>query len=301
MSNQELHSLDDFERFVSNTITPWSREQRIALAAGVAERWLPVYESFSEQEEWGDPAIFQRALQSVWSCALGHTLTPKDQRLHKKGVEENTPHRDDFDADEVIATSYIMDYALDCCVSDDNTGDAVLAMLYGFEGVAPGIYTDARELPPDFFQGPEVDQLKKAVKEAIDNMPAIDDQEIDTFRQELTSFRARTEDGEGPLPPRVWQSPEIRDQMEKVLKLRKVISNTGPDIAQHFEALSQKLATPPETSPEAQQAALDLWQLPQVQNELEKQLKLLKMIGDMDHIDQHQVDALRRALTSPDL
>ena len=47
MAKQELNSLADFERFVSNTIKPWSREQRIALVAGMADRWLPVYESFS--------------------------------------------------------------------------------------------------------------------------------------------------------------------------------------------------------------------------------------------------------------
>src|SRR5688572_13097645 len=123
MPNQELNSLDDFERFASSTISPWSREQRIALAAAMAERWLPVYESFSEQEEWGDASTFQRAVQAVWNSVLGHTLTPNDLRLHKKRVGENTPHVDDFDCEEAIATSGMIDYALNCCVSADNTND----------------------------------------------------------------------------------------------------------------------------------------------------------------------------------
>jgi hypothetical protein len=42
--------------FLHETIEPWSPEQRVALAAAIAERWLPVYETFSAAEQWGDPA-----------------------------------------------------------------------------------------------------------------------------------------------------------------------------------------------------------------------------------------------------
>ena len=91
MSHPELKSLDDYQQFVSHTIKPWSRERRIALAAAMAERWLPVYESFSEEEDWGDPSILKRAVEAVWNCALGKELTPKDHVLLKNRVEENTP------------------------------------------------------------------------------------------------------------------------------------------------------------------------------------------------------------------
>ena len=298
MSNQELNGLDDFERFVSSTIKPWSREQRISLAASMAERWLPAYESFCEEEEYGDPSIFQLAVDSVWSCALGHKLKRKDQQHHKKLVEENTPHLDDYDAEEAIAASAMIDYALECCASADNTDNAVMAMVSGFEAVAPGIYSDGDELPEDFFEGPEIGALKNAVKTAIDNEPAVENEDMDTFRQQLMSLRAASQDGIGPLPSNVWDAPQIRDQMERALKLRKVLSN--PDLAQFFEPLRQKLASQ-EPSPEAQQAAQDRWRLPQVQDELKKQLKLLKLIGDMTHIDQEQIDALRQKLTSPEL
>jgi hypothetical protein len=299
MSNQKLNSLNDFQDFVTNTVRPWSREQRIALAAAMAERWFPVYESFSEQEEWGDPSAFQRAVQSVWNCVLGHTLTDKDQRLHKKRVEENTPHMDDFDCEEVIAASAMIHYALNCCVSADNTDDAVMAMVSGFEGVAPGIYTDAGELPAGFMNSAQVhEMLKKELTPLIDNAPAVDEQELDTFRQQLMSLRAMTDEGVGPLPSWVWDSPEVRDQMEKTLKLRNEIPNMIPIIAQQMEALRQEAGLP-ETDPEAEQASLDTWQSPQVQDELEKQLKLLESIGHMAQIDQHQVDALRQKLTSP--
>ena len=63
MSSPELKGLDDYQQFVSNTIKPWSRERLITLAAATAERWLPVYESFSEEEDWGDSSILNVVLR----------------------------------------------------------------------------------------------------------------------------------------------------------------------------------------------------------------------------------------------
>ncbi len=298
MSNHELNNLDDFRRFVSSMIKPWSPEQRTALAAGMAERWLPVYESFSEQEEWGDPAVFQRAVQAVWDCVVGHTLTPKELRLHKKRVQDNTPHLDDFDAEEVIATSGIIYYALNCCLNSDNTDDAVMAMVSAFEGVAPGIYTDAGE---DVWRLPQVkDHIMSELKSSMDTMPPIDEQEIDALRQHFMPLPAVTDEGVGPLPPEVWHAPEVSEQLEKTLKLLKAISNMDPIDAQQIEAF-RKEAESPGTDTEAEQAALNVWQLPQVQEELDKQLKLINLISDMVQIDQHQIDALRQKLTSREL
>lgn len=294
MSNPDLNSLDDFQRFVNDTIKPWSREQRIALAAGMAERWLPVYASFSEQEDWGDPETFQRAVESVWKCVLGQTLSSKNHRQHKEGVDENTPHLDDFDAEEVIALSGMIDYALDCCVSTDNTDDAVMALVSGFEGVAPGIYTDAGD---DVWQSPQVkEQIISELRSSIDNAPPIDEQELDAFRQQFMSLNVATDEGIGPLPADVWQSPQIQDQMEKTLQLLKGLSNLTPIDAQQIEALRDE-----SRSSETEQAAMNVWQLPQVQNELAKQLQLIKLIGDMVKIDQQQINALRQKLTSPEL
>jgi uncharacterized protein YjaG (DUF416 family) len=190
MSNEELNSLDDYEQFVSSTVRPWSQQQRIALAVAMAERWLPAYESFSEESEFGDPAVFQRAVQAVWSCVLGDTLTSKERRLHNERVEENTPHLDDFDCEEAIATSAMIFYALNCCATTDNTEDVVMAMVSGFEGVAPGIYTAAEEMPEDIWELPEVQtELEKQLKliKLIGDMDQFDKQQIEALRPRLVS------------------------------------------------------------------------------------------------------------------
>jgi hypothetical protein len=131
ISNREFNSLDDFEQFVRSTITPWSPQQRIVLAASMAKRWLPLYEVFCEENEWGDPASFEDAIQSVWKCVPGHELTSKDRDLHEKQVNKNTPHPDDFcdDCDHVLATAAMIDWAMTCCSKADNTGEAVMAMI----------------------------------------------------------------------------------------------------------------------------------------------------------------------------
>src|ERR1044072_1883342 len=303
MSNPVLKSLDDYQQFVTNTITSWSREQRIALAAAMAERWLPIYESFSEEEEWCDTSVLQRAVEAVWSCALGKKLTSKDHQIHEVGEEENTPHVDDFAADveEVIATSAMIDYALDSCVSDDNTEDVVMTMVSAFEGVAPGIYTDADEGAHDVMESSQFqDFLKQEVKPLIDGLPPADEQEVDVLRKDLMSTPAVSDGGVGPLPPEVWESPQVNEQIEKTVKLRKGLADIFTVIAKKIQTLRQQFETP-ETKEATEQASHNVWQLPQVQDELKKQLDLLKLIGDLVQIDEKQVEALRRKLTSSEV
>lgn len=303
MSNPELKSLDDYQQFVSKTIERWSRERRIALAAAMAERWLPVYESFSEEEDWGDPSILKRAVEAVWDCALGKKLTPKDHALLKNRVEENTPHVDDFavDLDEVIATSIVIDYALNCCGSDDNTQDVVWAMVSGFEGIAPGISTDVDEVSREVLESSQFrDFLKEEVKPLVDNLPAADEEDVELLREELKSTPAVWNGGEGPLPPEVWESPQVNEEIEKTAKLRQGLSGIFPVIAQKIQALRQTFETP-QTKRAAEQASQNVWQLPQVQAELKKQLELLELVGNMVQIDSQQIKALRQKLTSKEI
>ncbi len=300
MSNPELHSLEDYQQFITNTIKPWTPEKRIALAAAMAERWLPVYESFSEEEDWGDPSILQRAVEAVWNSALGKKLSPKDQKLHQNRVKENTPHVDDFavDMDEVITMTAIIHYALDCCMRDDNTGDVVTAMSYGLEAVAPGIYTEAGQLPSDVLQSTQFyDMMKKELTPLLDNLPAPDEQDIDLYRKEIMSTPVFRDEGVGPLPPDVWESPIVSQVLEKVAKLRKGFSSIAPQFAEKMAAIHDEFDTP-EVKAEVEQTALDAWKLPQVQDELKKQLQALKLIGELGQIDQKQIKALRRKLTS---
>ncbi len=121
MANQDLKSLDEYEVFLTEKMTPWSPQQRVALAAAIAEHWLPAYESFSAEEDWGDPASLRRSLDAVWSYVQGRVLAERDVARHIQQVEEITPHMDDFDAEQaLIACAVIMD-ALQTCGGPEST------------------------------------------------------------------------------------------------------------------------------------------------------------------------------------
>ena len=83
MPNQELKSIDDYEAFLTETMTPWSPQQRVALAAAIAEHWLPAYESFSAEEEWGDPASLRRSLANLAAGTVTNLAKLAKTRLKK--------------------------------------------------------------------------------------------------------------------------------------------------------------------------------------------------------------------------
>lgn len=222
MSKESFNSLEDFEGFVSSTMEPWTAEQRTVLAAAMADRWLPVYESFSEEYEWGDPQTFEDAVVAVWNCVLGHKLSSKDGQVHYQRVKKNTPHMDNFDCEEVIATSAMIYYALKCCANSDNTEDAVMAMVSGFEAVAPGIYSDPEDLPPDVWQSPHVqNELEKQLKllKLIGEIAQIDKQSIEALRQNLASPEFAGTVAPRPEPPKGVTNEAIFEQYRRFIEI----------------------------------------------------------------------------------
>lgn len=115
MSQPELKCLDDYEVLLTEKLASWSPQHRVALAAGLAERWLPAYESFSSEEEWGDPASLCRSLDALWGHILGRGLGASDIARHIQQIEEITPHLDDFDAEEALTACAILNDALRSC------------------------------------------------------------------------------------------------------------------------------------------------------------------------------------------
>src|ERR1700752_1904086 len=108
MAKQNYKSLDAYEIFLTEKMTPWSVQQRVALAAAIAEHWLPAYESFSAEENWGAPASLRRSLDAVWSHVQGRMLAERDVARHIQQLEEITPHMDDFNAEEALIACAVL-------------------------------------------------------------------------------------------------------------------------------------------------------------------------------------------------
>src|SRR6266536_4274630 len=108
MPGVKLSSIDEYESFLALTLKAWTPEQRLAFAAGMAERWLPAYIAFSEAEEWGDAEGLRRSLDAVWGHLAGRSLSAADRARHLQLLEDSTPHMDDFDAlDALVAASLV--------------------------------------------------------------------------------------------------------------------------------------------------------------------------------------------------
>jgi uncharacterized protein DUF416 len=180
MPSQELKSLDEYELFLTEKMTPWSPPQRVALAAAIAEHWLPAYESFSEEENWGDPASLRRSLDAVWSHVQGRVLAEWDVTRHIQQVEEITPHMDDFDAEEALTACVAVKEALRTCRDPENTIPYALGAALGvFEGLVP-------EWPADAASQARVWKKNVVRKELRAQLALIE--EIDRF----TTFNAAT-------------------------------------------------------------------------------------------------------------
>ncbi|HYN87165.1 MAG TPA: DUF416 family protein [Ardenticatenaceae bacterium] len=182
-----MNSIDDYEQFLGATLESWSPEQRLALAAAMAERWLPVYEAFSAREEWGDPASLRRSLEAVWNHLRGRRLARADLARHLEQLRDSTPHMDDFDDGAALAACVMLGEALECCRGADNVTPAMQAVLSGFEAVTLDWELDP-DAQPRLWQRVAVrKELKKQLKllEEIGAIAHFDDAIIAALRKNL--------------------------------------------------------------------------------------------------------------------
>jgi len=134
--NPQLNSIDEYEAFLTEKMTLWSTQQRIALGAAIVGHWLPAYEAFSAEEDWGDPDALRQSLDAVWSCVQGRVLTESDIARHTQQIDEITPHMDDFDAEEALIACAALSDALRSCGAPENTIAYVTRVALGvFEGL----------------------------------------------------------------------------------------------------------------------------------------------------------------------
>lgn len=188
MQTISMKTIDHYEAFLSETIESWSSSQRVAFAAAMAERWLPLYEAFSAEEDWGDPDNLRRSLDGVWNHAGGKLLGTRDVDRHLKQLQEITPHMDDFDAYEALAACCVLNEALNCCKKEDNAGATVMAALSGFEAAVPDWAFDPKEQPKLWKKIAARKELRKQLKlvEEIGSMTQFDGPELKKFRRRLT-------------------------------------------------------------------------------------------------------------------
>ena len=221
MTNTELKTVDDYDRFVTDRLGQLTPEQRTALAAAMGERWYPAYAAFSKAEDWGDATVLRRALDAVWDHLRGKSLAARERERLIAQVDEGTPHMDDFDAEEALSACQIVKDALRCSAKSDNAADAYDAMISAFNAVAPDWFMDEDQQPRLWRQARVQKEVQKKLKllEQIAAITRFDDGTVDALRSGLTS-----RDMVGELRPRAKpKAPQGRSNQELFEQYRKVI------------------------------------------------------------------------------
>ena len=187
MGTEQLKDIEDYEAYLGESLEAWSPRQRLALAAAMAERWLPVYEAFAAKEKWGDPANLRRSLGAVWGQVSGAPLAPAERARMMAQLDDSTPHMDDFDAPEALAACVILHEAVECSAAENNAAAAVRAALSGFEAAVPE-WQEEPELQPRLWrQVAARGELKKQLRlvERIGAMTRFDEAAVEALRREL--------------------------------------------------------------------------------------------------------------------
>jgi uncharacterized protein len=79
------------------------RLHRVAFCAATCERLLPNYETFAQEEEWGNSQLLRRALDTVWRCALGSQVSERETSDLANECYAAAPEPGDFTSDFVSA------------------------------------------------------------------------------------------------------------------------------------------------------------------------------------------------------
>jgi len=174
--------------YLGETIEHWTPEQRLALAAAMAERWLPAYDAFSKTEKWGDASSLHHCLDAVWLHLLkSPELSGSDRSRYIRQIHEVTPHMDDFDAIEALVACTILDGAVECCKTGNNIRHAIQALMSGFEAVNQDWSLDPEVQPHLWQMGAVRRELKKQLKllEQVRLLTKFDLQVVDSLRRSM--------------------------------------------------------------------------------------------------------------------
>jgi uncharacterized protein YjaG (DUF416 family) len=221
MSNQELKSIDDYEVFLTEKLTPWSPRQRVALAAALAERWLPAYEAFSAEESWGDPASLRRGLEAVWVHVEGRLPAGTDLTRHIEQIQDSTPHMDDFDAEEALIACVVLNDALRSCGNPANAIPNVVHLALGvFEGLEPEWPVEPGAQSRVWRKTAIRKELQAQLKliEEIDAIPTFDADTIKALRGRLTVLKLKSPKREKPKGPPALTNRTLFEQYRRLVE-----------------------------------------------------------------------------------
>jgi hypothetical protein len=113
-----------------------SAAHRIAFAAALAERLLPLYRTFAAATGKGRPEILTGVLEAVWQVAKDPPADPAILEDQQAKVRQAAVVDGEADARDAWSAWRVSELALACCGSAENTEPAGEAAVVAFERVA---------------------------------------------------------------------------------------------------------------------------------------------------------------------
>jgi hypothetical protein len=113
-----------------------SREHRIAFVAALAEKFLPLYQSFAAATGKGRPERLRSVLDSVWQAAKGRPVPSGALQDLQTKLLQGALDADDPAAWGAWSAWRLVELALACCGSAENIKPAEAAALVAYECVA---------------------------------------------------------------------------------------------------------------------------------------------------------------------
>lgn len=235
MADRKFSSIDQFELFLFAKIKAWTPERRTAFSAAMAERWLHVYARFTEVEDWGDPDFMRTSLDAVWGHLLGNKLSRQDVSRYMTQLEDITPHMDFTNDYAALATAFIVQEAVECCKSEDNSAAATQAVLSCFEAVVPN-WEMALEEQPRLWNQIKVQREMETQIKVIDEIEAIS--QFNEAAVQALRARMQTKEYRGEVMPLEQPAPgratiTNQDAFERYHGVIEVDLRDGP--RQHWE------------------------------------------------------------------
>jgi hypothetical protein len=135
--NLDFFQLDTLQEILE-TIPPF---HRVAFAASICERMLPIYELFSQEESWGDSTVLRNALDEIWQVLLKKQADAEKIEELTKACEQQTLHADyvrqsqlNYEAQQTVSA---VCFTLESCLEPTSrkvldVAQCVEETIYGF-------------------------------------------------------------------------------------------------------------------------------------------------------------------------
>jgi uncharacterized protein YjaG (DUF416 family) len=164
-----------------------SPAHRIAFVASLAERLLPLYRSFAAATSQGRPELLDGVLDAVWQAAAeGQPISAAALHEHQEKLQQGAPGGRGAEAWGAWSAWRLLELALACCASADNTEPAEEAAVVAYERVAGSNGRNDPQIWKDQHRRPEVhNEIMKQMMllTRLRTMPVLEGQSLEGLRR----------------------------------------------------------------------------------------------------------------------